>query len=93
VTYVRQRSVPVIEIARAYLGQRHPGQEIRVRGSQPAAVARLMLQRSMTGIPIATVSAGKGSDAHHVRIVLERSGEITARLSRPTEPVMRSVSM
>jgi hypothetical protein len=91
--YVRDRSVPVIDIARAYLGQRHPGQPIRVRGAQPAAIARVALARTQTGIPVATVSVGKGNSGHVIRIILERSGEITARLSRPTEPVMRSVSM
>ena len=93
VAYVRQRAVPVIEIARAYLGQRHPGADIAIRNAQPAAVAKLALDRTMTGIPMATVSVGKGKDAHVVGIALERTGEISARLSRTTEPVMRSVSM
>jgi len=93
VAYVKQGAGPVIEIARAYLGQRHPGEAIAIRTAQPAAVAKLALDRAMTGIPVATVTAGKGRNAHVVRIALERTGEITARLSRPTEPVMRSVSM
>ncbi|HYI25352.1 MAG TPA: hypothetical protein VD767_08090, partial [Thermomicrobiales bacterium] len=76
-----------------YLQTRHPGQEIRVRGSKPTAIAKLSLKPSMTGIPIGTVSAGTGGKAHVVRIALDRAGHITANLSKPTEPVMRSVSM
>ena len=91
--YIRANATPVIDIARAYLGQRHPGQDIRVRAAQPASLAKLSLARTMTGIPVGTVSIGKGSTAHVIRILFERDGHITANLSKPTEPVMRSVSM
>lgn len=91
--YVKATATPVIEIARAYLGQRHPGEVVRVRTSQPASLAKLALARTMTGIPVGTVSIGKGTTAHVIRIALDRNGHITAYLSKPTEPVMRSVSM
>jgi hypothetical protein len=91
--FVRQHATPVIEIARSYLSQRHPGQDIRVRASQPASLAKQALARNMTGIPVGTVSIGKGSTGHTIRIALDRDGHITANLSKPTEPVMRSVSM
>lgn len=93
VDYVRGRATPVIDIAKSYLQQRHPTQEIKVRGSQPASIAKLALERTMTGIPVGTVSSGKGTEAHIVRLRLDRTGHITADLSKPTEPVMRSVSM
>jgi len=91
--YVRATATPVIDIARAYLDQRHPGQDIRVRSAQPASLAKLALARTMTGIPVGTVSTGKGSTAHVIKIALDRDGHITANLSKATEPVMRSVSM
>ena len=93
VAYVRERAEPVIAIAKSYLTQRHPGQDIKVRNPQPASLAKLALDRRMTGLPVGTVSVGKGSDAHIVRIALDRNGHITANLSKSTEPVMRSVSM
>jgi hypothetical protein len=93
VAYVRSRATPIIDIARSYLQQRHPGQDIRVRGSQAGAIAKLALERHMTGIPVGTVTAGTGGNAHIVRIGLDRTGHITAHLSKPSEPVMRSVSM
>lgn len=93
IAYIRSRSEPVIDIARSYLTMRHPGQEIKVRGTQPALLARQALERHMTGIPVGTVSVGKGTGAHVVRIALDRTGQITANLSKETEPVMRSVSM
>jgi hypothetical protein len=93
VEYIRSRATPVIDIANAYLKQRHPGQEIRIRSSRASAIAKLALEPHMTGIPIGTVSAGTGGTAHIVRIGLDRAGRVTAYLSRPSEPVMRSVSM
>jgi hypothetical protein len=93
IKYIRGKAVPVIEIAKSYLQQRHPTQEIKVRESQAASIAKLSLARQMTAIPIATVSSGKGADAHIVRIALDREGHIIANLSKPSEPVMRSVSM
>lgn len=92
-TYIRDTATPVIDIARAYLSQRHPGQPIRVRAAQPASLAKLTLSRNLIGIPVCTVSTGKGSTAHVIRIALERDGHITAYLSKPSEPVMRSVRM
>lgn len=91
--WVRATATPVIDIARAYLGQRHPGQDIRVRAARPASLAKLSLSRTMTGIPVGTVSTGKGTTGHTIRIALNRDGHLTAYLSKPTEPVMRSVSM
>jgi hypothetical protein len=92
VAYIRDRATPIIDIAKSYLQQRHPGQDIRVRGSKAAAIAKLSLSPNMTGIPIGTVTAGTGGNAHVVRIGLDRAGNITAHLSKPSEPVMRSVS-
>lgn len=93
VEYIRSRATPIIDIANAYLKQRNPGQEIRVRSSRVGAIAKLALEPHMTGIPIGTVSAGIGGNAHIVRIGFDRAGRVTASLSKPSEPVMRSVSM
>ncbi len=66
---------------------------IRSRATSVIDIAKLALEPHMTGIPIGTVSAGTGGTAHIVRIGLDRAGRVTAYLSRPSEPVMRSVSM
>ncbi len=91
--YVRERAVPVVEIAKVYLRQRNSGEEIRVSESRARVLAKQALTSQMTEIPIATVTAGTGSTAHVVRIGLERTGRITAHLSRKSDPVMRSVSV
>ncbi len=93
VAYIRDRATPVIDIAKSYLQQRNPGQEIRVRGSKAGAIAKMSLDRHLTSIQIGTVAAGTGGNAHIVRIGLDRAGHITAYLSRPSEPVMRSVTV
>ena len=91
--YIRDKVTPVIDIARSYLQQRYPTAEIKVRSSAATSLAKLALSREMTAIPVGSVSAGKGVQAHVIRIGLDRGGSITANLSKPTEPVMRSVSM
>ena len=93
VAFIRDRATPIIDIAKSYLQTRHPGQDIKVRGSRATAIAKLSLAPHMTGIPIGTVTAGAGGNAHIVRIGLDRAGHITAHLSNPSEPVMRSVSL
>lgn len=93
VTYIRDRSTPVIEIAKAYLKQRYPAEDIKVRESRFGSLARQSLTPDLTGITIGSVSAGTGRAAHNVSLGLERTGRITANLSKTTEPVMRSVSM
>jgi hypothetical protein len=91
--YVRERAAPVVEIAKVYLRQRNPEQEIKVSEARARALSKQSLTSQMTEIPIATVTAGTGSTAHVIRIGLERTGRITAHLSKASDPVMRSVSV
>lgn len=89
VAYLKVAAPPAIEVAKHYLGKRHPNTPVTVRAYRASQLAKLKLTPDSSDVCIGTMAVGEaGTLAAQAMILMDRAGIVrvcfVAKRGEPT---------